>query len=189
MTPLLIGTVGVTNTGKTTLFDRLRLIPHYGFIEVGKEMRKRHPPEFFKGLGAMKDTESEVWEIVAEHYQAAISAGATVIFCDGQPRMREHVVELQRRFGDYSLIQLHAPFELLTTRASIRDAGDPSKQRLNEQRLHNDYRQLYDTLAEYHMQTGRVSYLVDATQSPDKVATTVIRRVEHWITEQQTEHS
>jgi adenylate kinase family enzyme len=147
--PLIVGLVGVTNVGKTTLLDYLRQRAGYGFIEIGKEMRRRYPPSHFQGLGAMKATEDEVWQIFDEQYAAACAAGAVIIISDGQPRMVDQVHTMHRKVGDFHVLQLHAPFEVIEERAEKRDGHDPEKFDLTVRRLANDYRQLYEVMATY----------------------------------------
>lgn len=148
--PLVVGLIGVTNVGKSTLLDHLRASgdQRYGFIEVGKELRRRYPPEFFNGQGAMKETEREVWQIWDEQYYHAAFQGAEIILSDGQPRMAEHVGCMRSRVGAFPLLQLHAPLPLLQSRAALRDST-PEARQLSQQRLTNDYRQLYEVLSEY----------------------------------------
>lgn len=146
--PLLFSIFGITNVGKSTLIDRCRDIPDLGVIEVGKEMRRRHPPEYFKGLAALPETETEVWQICEEQYAAAANAGKRAILVDGQPRMPSQVVEMYRRFGPYRVIHLYASHPTLAARAAARDT-DPGKVELNRKRLVNDYNQLYHSLMAY----------------------------------------
>lgn len=163
----LIGIVGVTNSGKTTLLDHLRNEPWVGMAEIGKEMRKRYPPSHFKGRGAMKETEAEVWEIFKQHHQEAVDRGCQVLLCDGQPRLPEQVGIMRRRYGPVSLLQLYAPLRVLCDRAARRDA-EPEALELSWQRLTNDYVQLYQVLAEWHMDHSVLEHfaVVDTKKPP-----------------------
>lgn len=147
---IMVGLVGVTNSGKSTLLNALRSDPTIGLIEVGKEMRRRHPPEYFDGQGAMAKTEAEVWEIVDEQYAAAVRSGRRMVICDGQPRLPGHVEKMVERFGLLHLLQLHADHDVLEERARRRDS-DPQTLELSHRRLTNDYIQLYQVLAEWHI--------------------------------------
>ena len=149
----IIGIVGVTNSGKTTLLDHLRDTPWIGMAEIGKEMRKRYSPEHFHGLGAMKETEDEVWEIFAQQHGEALNRGCRVLLCDGQPRLSDQVDVMRRRYGPVSVLQLYAPHHILCERAAQRDA-EPKALELSNKRLVNDYVQLYQVLAEWHSHCG-----------------------------------
>jgi len=145
----LISVMGVTNTGKSTLLAEAAKIERVGLIEVGKELRRRHPPEYFNGFAAMKHTEDEVWEIFGEQYDAAKSAGCSVVLADGQPRIIEQVGRIvgYDLGSGFSVLHLYASRETLTQRARERDAGNAEALALSLQRLQNDYGQLIPVLA------------------------------------------
>jgi len=154
MTPLVVSVIGVTNAGKSTLMDHMRSVDGCACIEIGKEMRRRHPPEYFQGLGAMAETEQEVWEIFDEQHSDALHRGAPLVLIDGQPRLESQVLQLRIRVGKYRLLQLHAPHDELRRRAEARDGASPGALQLTERRLVNDYRQLYEVLTTYNQHIG-----------------------------------
>lgn len=153
----LISVMGVTNTGKSTLLTEAAKLEDVGLIEVGKELRRRHPPEYFNGFAAMKHTEDEAWEIFDEQYAAAEAAGCRVCLVDGQPRMVEQVKRIimygknRKAFGgmerSFSAIILYADRGLLDYRAKHRDADNERALELNMKRLSNDFEQLLPVLA------------------------------------------
>lgn len=147
MRNLLFSLFGQTNTGKSHLCDFLRKREHIGLIEIGREMRRRHPPEYFEGKGAMDKTEAEVWRIVDE--ARVRNAGKQVIVIDGQPRLKRQVDELRDRFGPFAMIWLHAPDSVLRDRAIKRAAGDRAQLKLSLDRMVNDRVQLFEVLHEY----------------------------------------
>lgn len=85
--PKIICLMGITCSGKDTLAERMQELhpDNVGLIQIGKEMRKRHPPEYFKGLGAMAHTETEVWSIFEE--QKKLSEDKKLIVLTGVPRL------------------------------------------------------------------------------------------------------
>lgn len=144
-TPLIISILGVTNVGKSSLLDKFNH-PLIHKIEVGKELRSRHPPEYFNGLAALHKTEEEVWEIFNEQYKKATQEGARVILVDGQPRLEAQVDIMFLRFPEMEAIWLFAPHKILEERAKKRDK-DKKLTSLSEKRLINDYRQLHIVIA------------------------------------------
>lgn len=156
----VIAVGGVTCAGKSTLMQALAQMPHFGTIEVGKEMRKRYPPEFFKGKAAMKETEEEVWQIFDEQYKKHLrDPDCAAIFSDGQPRLPSQVYRMYNMIGPYNFIMMHASRERLERRARQRST-DQGNLDLALARITNDNAQLYEVLLEYHhLQIGRARTL------------------------------
>ena len=149
--PILVCVMGVTNTGKSTLLDRMKTSEkslRFGFIEVGKELRRRHPPEYFNGFAAMKETEEEVWDIFDKQYNEAKEAGADYIICDGQPRMDVQLEVMKRKYAPLIFILLTTEDSTLKKRAGERDLNNSSATKLSMDRLRNDFSQMYYVLAE-----------------------------------------
>ena len=84
----IIFVVGTTCVGKSTFLEKAKEIlqERAGLVEVGKEFRKRYPPERFRGLAAMPDTEEEAFEIYTEQIREAYRDKCEYILVDGQPR-------------------------------------------------------------------------------------------------------
>lgn len=157
----IVAIMGVTNAGKSTLMDEVDQIPTIGKIEVGKELRRRHPPEYFKGKAAMEETEREVWDIFSEQFQNALDAKCRAVCVDGQPRMVRQVQEMYDRYGRFSVLLLDAPRDILKERARQRDEGDAGLVDLSMQRLINDYEQLLSVFG--HMLVNR-HMLIDVSR-------------------------
>lgn len=136
-----------------------------GSVSVGSEMRRRHPPSFFRGQAAMPETEEEVWEIYRGQLDAALDAKCDVVFVDGQPRMISQVSAVvsdmddrfprdggppRRSLWEYPALFMHlvAPDKELIRRMEIRDGDDPEKLKLSRSRMSRDKEQLYDVLAD-----------------------------------------
>ena len=146
--PFVISIFGMTNSGKSTLLDHMRHFKDIGVIEVGKEMRKRYPPGYFDGKGAMAKTEDEVWKIVDTSYAAAQRAGRKVVLLDGQPRLPVQIQQLESRFGPFALIWLHTHEEVIRERSEAR-AQTPEGLELSNKRMINDKCHLYDVMFHY----------------------------------------
>jgi hypothetical protein len=171
--------LGITNAGKTTLMEYIEQnCPTFGTIQIGKEMRKRHPPEYFGGLAAMPHTEKEVWEIFDDQLKAAEDSGKRCVVIDGQPRLASQVTEVEERLWNIRYIQIVAPHEVLMERAQKR-AKDAANLELSMKRLVNDYQQLYYVIAEI-MLRGQRCIVVDSTD-PDWIEATA-RHIEYVST-------
>lgn len=134
---------------------------------MGKELRRRHPPEYFSGFAAMSHTEDEVWQIFDEQYMKAAKAGVDYIVCDGQPRMACQVELMMRKYASLMFVLLTTEIETLRERANRRDAGNLEATQLSLKRLDNDFHQMYYVLAEvmkYPELSSRV--IVQSTDSP-----------------------
>lgn len=145
----LICVCGVTCSGKDTFVERAaELYPRIvGTIQVGKEMRLRHPPEYFKGLGAMADTEPETWAIFDEQYKRMEGQGKSIIFVSGMPRLKGQVEKLQR-YCDPTFLFLYVSEDVLSKRLDERFKNNPSARELSIKRMVNDKIQLYDIMME-----------------------------------------
>lgn len=144
--PLIVSLMGITNSGKSTIINAAKAIDYYkiGFVEVGKEMRRRYPPETFKGKGAMASTEDEVLEIYHEQLQAAKDSGAKLIFIDGQPRMACQVPMMLENPNRKFLV-IKEDDEVILERIKNRDT-DPKAVELSMLRFNNDKVQLFDVM-------------------------------------------
>lgn len=131
----LIFVIGATNAGKSTLIEAAKHLGH-GTVEVGKAMRAKHPPEYFKGSGAPEHTEIEAWQCMLDemlladqvrlpdgsgwqplpdgswvnHVTGAFRFGAGAprfCFIDGQPRSLRQFHRVRRDFPHYQTTFLH----------------------------------------------------------------------------------
>ena len=129
--------MGITCSGKSEFLKRFDGHPNIAVVSVGKEFRRRYPPERFRGLAAMVDTEVEAWEIFTEQYKAAFeNVNTRVILIDGQPRAWFQIDKMFRVIGYFDLVNfmqtelkfllLHAPEEVIRSRIEKRFAlGEP----------------------------------------------------------------
>lgn len=146
---MIIYLMGVTCSGKTTLVDDFLSDPfgNVGAVQVGKEMRRRYPPEYFQGSGAPGHTEDEARRIFEEQLKAA--EGKKLILVDGQPRRRSQVALMKRNPG-LGLI-LDVSEETQRERLENRFKNDPAGRFLAEDRIKNDKVMYYDCICEmYH---------------------------------------
>lgn len=133
--------LGVTNVGKSTLLSSLDK-EEFATVEIGKEMRRRYPPEFFKGKAAMSETEDEAFRILTEQLK---EANGRPVVIDGQPRMRSQVTRVLDTLTNPHFILLTCYDEELRRRINARDSDEANRE-LSRQRLINDKVQLYDVL-------------------------------------------
>lgn len=121
----LICITGPSCAGKSTLIDQIRALrPQWASIHVGRELRRRYPPQHFAGRDARADTEAEVWEIFDQQLAEARASGAPVTLVDGQPRLATHYIRLQDRDRHWCLIELLPPLATLLERARARSGAD-----------------------------------------------------------------
>lgn len=145
----IIYVLGVTCSGKDTMMDRAdQMYPNLvGLVNVGKEFRKRYPPEYFKGKGAMQSTEVEAREIFEEQLNARISEGKKLILVSGQPRLTSQLKFTMDKYPG-TLLWMHVSDETLLKRLEGRFPGDPGAFELSKKRLINDRVQLFDVMFE-----------------------------------------
>ena len=140
--------LGTTCVGKSTLIEKAaEYSKDVHIIQVGKELRRRHPPEYFQGKGAMDFTEHEVEEIFSEEVHKAAMLGKCEILVDGNPRSIEQLYLL----GLFPAIEprfwwINAKESLVEKWLNKRFAGDYDGRELAQQRIINDRVQLYPLL-------------------------------------------
>ena len=150
---VIVFVLGATNCGKSTLLSYAKTIQTsegvcpYGFVEVGKMMRAKYPPDFFDGNGAPAHTQKEAWKMFLDGFHTERDAGKDIIFVDGQPRNME-----QYKWAcalSYSMCYAHlfASYEVKKARAMERDCDDPKKLELSLKRLETDIPPLYDIVS------------------------------------------
>lgn len=152
----VIYVLGKTCVGKSTLIEKaLAYSDKIGACEVGKEFRRRYPPDHFKGLGAMQDTEKEALEILDMFFEKAKAENKEWILVDGQPRLVSSINKILWRHNpeDENVWWCYVPPEVAIKRAHGRfDTTTPvgrESAKLASDRLVNDAVQLYDVM--WHM--------------------------------------
>lgn len=156
--------MGPTNAGKSTLLDAIRSDPRYSLVEVGKMMRAKYPPEYFRGLGASAHTHTEVVQMCLDGMFAAQQGGARAVFVDGQPRDLEQTKILRSLNNRRTFLVLWAPEDVRTGRAQKRDGNDPSKLELSLKRMRGDCVTLFDVVSHLLMHDEHV-VVMDTTES------------------------
>lgn len=145
--------IGVTKVGKSYLAKMMQdKMPEIGIIDVGAEIRKRHPPEYFEGQGAMEKTEPEVYEIITSRMKELCVVGnVTHIILTGNPRLvsQYHFLKQLSLEGLDIFIKyvwLYENDDIIQSRINqIEDAGS---RELSQQRLKNDKVMLYPVIHE-----------------------------------------
>lgn len=147
MTPKTYYVLGTTCSGKDFLIETaIQKYPDiFGAVQVGKEFRKRYPPEYFKGSGAPDHTEKEALEIFVNQHDAAVVAGKKIILVSAQPRRPSQVEPVMRK-APGEILWLFADEEETMRRMARRFKDDQASMELSIQRLNNDRIMLYDTL-------------------------------------------
>lgn len=138
--------MGATNSGKTTMIEQLSDV--YYPVMVGRELRKRFPPDYFDGQAAPAKTDELAFQIMCEGIQEAHDK-AMIPIVDGQPRNQVQLEWCKRDFIDRDgmfeckFIHLWAPREIRVARAKARDT-DEAKLKLSMDRMDGDVLTLYD---------------------------------------------
>lgn len=143
----IIYMLGVTCAGKDYLSDHAvaKYPDTFGAVNVGKEFRRRYPPGYFQGKGAMASTEDEVYEIFTQQLEAA--SKKPFVLVSGQPRLVSQVDRIFAKFPG-SILWLHQPDSVLLDRLEKRFVDSPDAIHLAKERLLNDRIQLFDVLFE-----------------------------------------
>lgn len=146
---LMVFCMGATCSGKSTFIDRCTESNNkFGSIKVGEEMRRRHPPEYFDGLGAMQHTEDEAWEIFTSSLDDNVRRGKSIVLVDGQPRLPSQVEKCFRAASERSFVWIILWFMVdedeLKRRMLERFKGKTGELGLAKERMVNDKCQLYD---------------------------------------------
>jgi hypothetical protein len=136
--------MGVTCSGKTTWIDKQKNV---GKVQVGKEMRKLFPPGYFKGRGAMTETEEVALRVFQEQFEKEKHNLAVLV--DGQPRLVSQIDPILDITGKQcSVMWFQASDDELLARLRRRFPDDSESYDLAIQRMKNDRIQLYDVLHE-----------------------------------------
>ena len=141
MTVEYVYIIGVTCSGKDHLMDYIESKdPTVGSVRVGKIMRERYPPDYFKGSGAPEHTQQEALKIFEDEIQRL--KDKRVILISGQPR---RLSQIEHTIGKYhgTVVWLHADEDVLKQRIGKRSAAD---QELAFARIKNDQIDLYKVL-------------------------------------------
>lgn len=118
-------------------------------------MRKRHPPEYFKGQAAPRHTQEEAWRLFMEGYESALS-WAEIIVVDGQPRSLDQNEKICALSGVHKqFIFLHAPIGERERRARAKyEMGadkDEGALQLAMDRMKNDILTYHEVLIDLHL--------------------------------------
>lgn len=141
MTVEYVYIIGVTCSGKDHLMDYIESKdPTVGSVRVGKIMRERYPPDYFKGSGAPEHTEQEALKIFEDEIERL--KDKRVVLISGQPR---RLSQIEHTIGKYPgiVVWLHADEDVLKQRIEKRSAAD---QELAFARIKNDQIDLYKVI-------------------------------------------
>ncbi len=144
----LVFMMGPTNAGKSTVLKYLKETRNdVGLIEVGKALRAKYGPDYFKGQAAPAHTAVEAWSIMLEGIAGHWISGAEYAVVDGQPRDYKQCYDSMTLPYPSIYINLFAPAEAREARARKRDADDPAALELALSRLHGDLPMLYSIVS------------------------------------------
>lgn len=153
----VIFVLGATCAGKSTFLEAASKAFHttLGLVEIGKEMRRLFPPEYFKGSAAPTHTEGLALELFQNGIGRHRALGKKVILVDGQPRNPSQVTTIvgwTSRLPDceFRFLHLFAPIEERKRRAAKRFKDDPASLALAEARIVGDLPALYEVLSMLH---------------------------------------
>lgn len=170
---ILFFLMGCTCAGKGTFIKRCKETlsnAPVGYIEVGQEFRRRYPPEHFQGQANPAHLMQEALDIFQEGLERERAGWREVVIVDGQPRQGqvEPILKMLRPTERSYFILLHAPGEVRAARATQRCSVGSPEHTLILQRLHNDYKTYYKTLAEIHQAgAGRRLHVIDTNRPTD----------------------
>jgi hypothetical protein len=168
--------------------DAAKTLPYAGTVEVGRMLRAKYPPEYFKGQAAPAHTAAEAWQLCIDGIEENIRLGKKAILIDGQPRDEEQAEKVMGLPYMHVFIGLHASIEVRRKRAIARDRGGlsdeivnalvmgqpvdssliPPKLQLSLDRLQNDYRNGYEVLRVLTSRGRRVSWVNTDTLLPSE---------------------
>lgn len=161
--------MGPTCSGKSTF---LRTAEAYfkpgdlGLVEVGKMMRAKYPPEYFKGQAAPSHTAREAWEMCSTKIDEHRTAGKRIVLVDGQPRDGHQALKASVLYPNARYLWLSASLEV--RRARGESTRDPEEfKTLTEPRLTNDMIQHYETMWSLVMMDKADRIVAVPTANPD----------------------
>lgn len=165
--------MGPTCSGKSTLLHLTRNTDpdRVGLVEVGKMLRAKYPPDYFKGLNNPQHTAQEAWELCENNVKAMREEGKDVILVDGQPRDIPQVGLCIYKFStvefDRHFLLIDAALDERERRARASRSGD-DLETLAIPRLTNDMVAYYSVLTELTKQ-GQSFEVFDST-NPDRLS-------------------
>lgn len=150
----IIGFVlGSTNSGKTTLINKLCERKLFFPVIIGQKLRELYPPEFFEGQAAPAKTDNIAFEIMCDGIKEAHN-NRMIPIVDGQPRNHVQYELCKKYFDDRQynckFINLWASKDIRVSRARNRDI-DENKLKLSMERMDNDSIMLYDIVSRLHI--------------------------------------
>jgi hypothetical protein len=146
----IIYLMGGTCCGKSSVLSMAREFykERAGFVEVGKALRSKYPPDYFKGLAAPEHLEKEAINLYVEGVSACLADKREYCWVDGQPRSPFQVDAVLGTFSTIpkQFLLFTASADEQAKRAAKRFAKDLESLKLAIARIDNDRKQGYDTL-------------------------------------------
>lgn len=152
--------IGSTGSGKSTFLQaaQIKLGDAVGLVEVGKLLRAKYGPDYFKGQAAPDHTEAEAWKMCVDTIEEHRKAGKQLILVDGQPRSMKQcrkvmeiffcppsaLVSRGSLFKHKGVVHIFAPTEVREERLRKRDAGNEAALNLSMARLKGDIHALFE---------------------------------------------
>ena len=180
----IIAIVGPTGSGKSTVVSAMaETNPLVYPIQIGRELRSRHPEETFDGVGACERMREEKWRI----WDALISKAPkdAIVVVDGMPRAPAEMDEyVKRNIVLDTVVMLDAPLEVRRQRVAKRKGGSSKayENLLFESRSLADYTMSYQGLAAYMAAIGN-DYFIELlgfsthSTSPEDVARSILNTI------------
>lgn len=168
----LVFVLGCTCSGKTTFIETAKASTEFGdlfdSVNIGQILRKRHPPEYFEGKGAMAKTEPEVKALFFDAVHSFVGGNREYLLVDGMPRLVSQlpwVVDAARMYDirNVSFLWFHADDDVRLARGIARDS-DPAAVELMKNRLVGDKILYYDVL---HALIERYDFLVSTINTTE----------------------
>ncbi len=183
--PRIFYVMGCTCVGKSELIVAIkeRWGDEFGFVQVGKEFRKKYPPEYFKGQANPEFCHLEALKMYVESMNTCLERNVKAIIVDGQPRNNQVQFMVNQTFLGCSkyFFLLHAPAQARLERAKALFANDPESFNLAERRVIDDERSHYNMLVDLLCTDSRLKIVhTDCNKSEwiDRVLEIISRTLE-----------
>lgn len=149
----IIFVIGSTNAGKTRFLNGMQSgFPDVvGLVQVGKIMRAKYPPDYFKGQGAPLHTQEEAITIMTSGLGECRRNKVDIALVDGQPRDTKQLHYIREMYAKEAFfLHLWAPQKVLLQRAAERDGDSLQAFDLSYQRLKTDAQNVFPIASELH---------------------------------------
>jgi len=178
----VVAIMGPTCAGKSTLLNWLKDFfgDRASFVEVGKTLRAKYPPEYFQGQNNPQHTAQEAWQLCEDGIKAGRAEKRAFVFVDGQPRdipQTDKMVQI----GVRRYVMLTCSIAESEKRARATRSGS-DLETLALPRIRNDRGAYYDVTTRLAYYEKQIDLIHTDEASPEEVAAEVCRLLLRYIT-------